>query len=54
MITITATVSVPVVQFTGVCVFVHRPFSEAVKRWMPVDLYVGGIEHGTHTSSTIY
>ena len=23
-----------------------RPFSEAVKSWMPVDLYVGGIEHG--------
>ena len=27
--------------------FLHnRPFSEDVRQWMPVDMYIGGIEHG--------
>jgi len=25
---------------------IRRPFTEDVNAWMPVDLYIGGIEHG--------
>ena len=35
------------------CGYLCRPFTEDVLDWMPVDVYIGGIEHGTYVRTYV-
>ena len=44
-----------VFDYVYVCMSYHifRPFTEDVFKWMPVDVYIGGNEHGMYPVSNL-